>query len=207
MFLVLLPTDHPDPAADSTALPSLLKSWNEDRKSCGGSVLPQGRSPGLPRQSRPLDSSSPSRLSFCHYLGTATPSRPCSWVLSVFRANVLGLRTRSRRRAASTLSPTPHSSLAASAAVRRLSLTGCDKPRPPLRQPILACREQDNSRSRLLEPKRPLGNVVPSPKRAGPGRLDAGFTVLRSLKTVLPFLLGTDTIKDSTVSLQRESTR
>lgn len=181
MFLVLLPTDHPDPAADSTALPSLLKSWKEDRKSCGGSVLPPGTSTGrLPRQSRPLDSSSPSRLSFRHYLGAATPSRACSCVLPVFRANVLGLRSRSRSRAASTLSPTPHSSLAASAAVTRLSLTGCDKPRPSLRQPVLACREQDHSRSRLLEPKRPLGNVVPSPKRAGPERRDAGFAVLRS---------------------------
>lgn len=101
-------------------------------------------------QSRPLDSSSPSRLSSRHYLGAATPSVACSCVLSVFRGNVLGLRTRSRSRADSTLSPTPHSSEAASAAVTRLLLTGCDKPRPSLRQPLLACREQDGSRSRLL---------------------------------------------------------
>lgn len=178
MFLVLLRTNHPDPVADSTTLPSLLKSWNTDRKGCGGSVLPQGQAPGLAMQSRPLDFSSPSRLSFRHYLGAATPSIACSCVVSVFRANVLRLRTRSR--ADSTLSPTPHFRAAASAAVTRLSLTGCDKPRPSLRQPLLACREQGGSRSYLLEPQRLLGNVVPSPKRAGPGPLDAGFTVLRS---------------------------
>lgn len=131
-------------------------------------------------QSRPLDSSSPSWLSFRHYLGAATPSIACSCVFSVFKANVLRLRSRSRSRADSSLPPTPHSNTAASAAVTRLSLTGCDKPRPSLRQPLLACREQGGSRSYLLGPPRPLGNVVPSPKRAGPGPLDAGFTVLRS---------------------------
>lgn len=77
-------------------------------------------------QSRPLDSPSPSQLSFRHYLGAATPSIACSCVLSAFRANVPRLRTRSRSRSRddSTLSPTPHSSGAASAAVTRLSLTG-----------------------------------------------------------------------------------
>ncbi|MEJ1286335.1 hypothetical protein NN561_017342 [Cricetulus griseus] len=58
-------------------------------------------------QSRPLDSSPPSRLSFRHYLGAATPPLACSRALSACGANVLGLRTRSHRRTDSTLSPHP----------------------------------------------------------------------------------------------------
>lgn len=131
-------------------------------------------------QSRPLDSSPPSRLSFRHYLGAATPPLACSCALSACEANVLGLRTRSHHRADCTLSPTPHSSAAASAAVTRLSLTGCDKPRPSPRQPLLAWREQEGRRSRLSDPQKPLGNVVPFPRRAGLERPDAGFPFLRS---------------------------
>lgn len=124
--------------------------------------------------------------------GAAAPPRARSRALSACGADALGLRTRRRLRGASTLPPTPQPSAAASAAVTSLSPIGWSRPRPPLGKPVTTQYERESRPVCPLGPRRPLGNVVSSVRRAGLGgtsrRPSRCNTPLCCLEWVLPFL-------------------
>lgn len=159
---------------------SSRKSLGLSCRSRSTAALPQGRTEGRTLQpgsaappprllpSPPLPGARPA-ITWVLRRGAVAPPRARSRALSARGADVLGLRTSRRSRGASTLSPTPQPSAAASAAVTSLSPIGWVKPRPPLGKPVTAQCEREIGRACPMGPRGPLGNVVSGARRAGLG--------------------------------------